>query len=177
MEHILEKKVSKVSNYHQDLLNEELINKILQTHKIQYTEGKYMMCGPQGFMDQAKEILKANGITRDKIKLEAFTINFVTSSDSKDLTSKVTIYEQKKKHTIDMSRDKTILQAAMAENIMLPYSCRSGMCSSCRARCVSGEVKMIDGHLLSDEEVSNGEILTCVSFPVSNNVSISYLND
>lgn len=176
-EHILEKNTSHKSNYHQDLLNEELTTEIMETHMLAYPDGKYMMCGPQGFMDKAKEILANNGIARNQIKLEAFSSNFITSSDAKDLISTVTIYKENKKHQISVAGDKTILQAAMSENIMLPYSCRSGMCSSCKAKCVTGEVKMIEGHFLSDEEVANGDILTCVSFPVSSTVGISFLND
>ncbi|WP_025739646.1 ferredoxin--NADP reductase [Aquimarina pacifica] len=177
IEHILEKKTTDLPNYHQDLLNEDLISEILQKHQLQYTDGKYMMCGPQGFMDTAKEILAKNGITRDKIKLEAFSANFVRSSNAKDLLSNVTIYHDNKKHTLEVPGDKTILQAAMANNIMLPYLCRSGMCSNCKAKCVSGDVKMIDGHLLSEEEVAEGNILTCISFPTTEDVSISFLND
>jgi len=51
------------------------------------------------------------------------------------------------------------------------------MCSSCKAKCVSGSVKMLEGHLLSDEEVAQGDILTCISFPTSEELSISFLND
>ncbi|KAA1248156.1 ferredoxin--NADP reductase [Aquimarina sp. RZ0] len=177
IEHILEKKETELANYHQDLLNQELIDEILKKRGLPYEEGKYMMCGPQGFMDKAKEILAHKGITRKKIMLEAFSSNFITSSDAKDLVSTVTIYQDDKKHTLSISGDKTILQAAMANNIMLPYSCRSGMCNSCKARRVSGEVKMIDGHLLSDQEVEEGNILTCVSFPTTDKVSISFLKD
>ncbi|MBQ4821071.1 ferredoxin--NADP reductase [Aquimarina sp. MMG016] len=177
VEHILEKKKSDKPNYHQDLLNKELIDDILKKHNTAYEDGKYMMCGPQGFMDKAKEILAERGITRDKIKLEAFSANFITSSDAKKLKSSVIIYHDNQKHTLDIGGDKTILQAAMANNIMLPYSCRSGMCSSCKAKCISGTVKMIDGHLLSEEEVAEGHILTCISFPTSDNVSISFIND
>jgi len=177
VEHILEKNSDKSHNYHQDLLNEELVNEILVKYNLKYPEGKYMMCGPQGFMDNAKKILAKNGISRDQIKLEAFKANFVTSSDAKDLVSTVTIYYNNKKHTIDVPGDKTILQAAMANNVLLPYSCRSGMCSSCKAKCLSGKVKMIDGHLLPKEEIDEGNILTCISFPKTKNIGISFIND
>lgn len=177
VEHILEQKKSDKKNHHQDLLNEELLNEILAKHSLTYEVGKYMMCGPQGFMDIAKNILADHGITREKIKLEAFSSNFISPSDAKDLESTVTIYLENKKHTIDVRGDKTILQAAMANNIMLPYSCRSGMCSSCKAKCVSGEVRMIDGHLLSDDELIDGNILTCISFPTTPNVSVSFIKD
>ncbi|TSE09597.1 ferredoxin--NADP reductase [Aquimarina algiphila] len=177
VEHILEKKNSDKPNYHQDLLNKELVDSILKKHHTTYEDGKYMMCGPHGFMDKAKEILLEKGITRDKIKLEAFSTTLITSSDAKKLESSVTIYHDNNKHTLDVKGDKTILQAAMSNNIMLPYSCRSGMCNSCKAKCISGSVKMIDGHFLSEEEVAEGHILTCISFPRSNNVSISFIND
>lgn len=177
VEHILEKKTTQESNYHQDLLNADLINDILKKNKLKYSEGKYMMCGPQGFMDKAKEILAENGISRAQIKLEAFSANLVRSSNAKDLLSKVTIYHENKKHNLKVKGDKTILQAALSDNIMLPYSCRSGMCSSCKAKCISGEVKMIDGHLLPEHEVEEGNILTCISFPISEEIGISFLND
>ncbi|MCK8523362.1 ferredoxin--NADP reductase [Aquimarina sp. D1M17] len=177
VEHILEKNQNDASNYHQDLLNEELTTDILTKHDLQYSDGKYMMCGPPGFMEQAKKILANNGIQRNRIKLEAFKADFVTSSDAKDLLSNVTLYFDNKKHTLDVPGDKTILQAALSNNILLPYSCRSGMCSSCKAKCVTGEVKMIDGHFLSDDEVAEGSILTCVSFPKSSTIGISFMND
>ena len=177
VEHVLEKNEIEIHNYHQDLLNEELTKELLAKHELSFPEGKYMMCGPQGFMDQAKKILGNNGISRDKIKLEAFRFDFVTSSNVKDLVSNVTLYFDNKKHTLNVPGDKTILQAALSNNILLPYSCRSGMCSSCKAKCVTGDIKMIDGHLLSKEEVAEGQVLTCISFPRSQNVGISFMND
>jgi len=61
----------------------------------------------------------------------------------------------------------------MANNILLPYSCRSGMCSTCKASCVSGEIKMTEGHFLEQTEVDKGHILTCVSYPASEKVVIA----
>ncbi len=170
--HILEKVVTPQADYHQDLLNEELVMEIMREYKVSFGDAKYYMCGPQGFMDKAKEILSLKGITRDKIKLEAFNANFITSSNAKDIQSNVSIIYNGEKHTIDVRGDKTILQAAMAKNIMLPYSCRSGMCSSCKASCISGDIKMVDGHLLAEDEVENGYVLTCVSFPRSETVEL-----
>ncbi len=170
--HILEQVLTPQEGYHQDLLNEELVLELMQEQQLSFEEVKYFICGPQGFMDKAKEILSLKGITRDKIKLEAFSSNFITSSNAKDIQSNVTILYNGEKHNIDVRGDKTILQAAMAKNIILPYSCRSGMCSSCKANCISGDIKMVDGHLLSDAEVENGYILTCVSFPRSETVEL-----
>ena len=46
------------------------------------------------------------------------------------------------------------------------------MCSTCKGKCLEGEVKMIDGHLLSESEVESGDILTCISYPVSEKIVI-----
>lgn len=177
VEHLLEKRQSDKPNYHQDLLNKDLVIEILQKHQITFSTHKYMMCGPAGFMEKAKEILTENGISREQIKMEAFTADLISSGDAKDLVSTITVYQEGKKSILDMPGDKTILQAAMANNIILPYSCRAGMCSSCKAKCVSGEVQMTDGHFLSEKEVADGDILTCISYPKSDTVSISFIND
>lgn len=176
-EHVLEKNTSSKPNYHQDLINDELVDYLFTKHKYDYQNCKIMMCGPQGFMNSAKEILYKKNVTRDKIKVEAFRNSLITANDSKNLTSTVVIYKDNKKQIVEIPGDKTILQGAMANNIVLPYSCRSGMCSSCKAKCVNGKVKMIDGHFLSPQEVDEGYILTCISFPTTNNVAVSYLND
>ncbi|GAA3509713.1 phenylacetate-CoA oxygenase/reductase subunit PaaK [Aquimarina addita] len=177
VEHLLEKTQEDKANYHQDLLHEDLIAEIFQKHQITYDNHSYMMCGPAGFMEKAKEILAKNGVSREKIKLEAFTTDVISSDEAKDLISTLTIYQEDKKLTLDVPGDKTILQTAMKNNIILPYSCRAGMCSSCKARCISGKIHMTDGHFLSEEEVAQGNILTCISYPKSDTVSISFLND
>ena len=73
---------------------------------------------------------------------------------------------------IQVGKGKTILQAALDQNMEIPYSCRSGMCSSCKAKCISGQVKMLDGHLLPEAEVNDGYVLTCISFPSSEEVEL-----
>ena len=176
VEHILEHPIT-TSNCHPGLLSAEVVEAIYDKFQLEFPDKKYMMCGPQGFMDKAKEILYDKGITRDQIKLEAFENSLITPSDAKDLQSTVVIFRDNIKESIQVRGDKTILQGALANNITLPYSCRSGMCSSCKAKCVNGTVKMIDGHVMPQSEVDEGYILTCVSFPTSSSVAISYLED
>ncbi len=173
IEHILEKKTNTAPNYNQDLLQESLVTQIFEKYQLSFEDKKYMMCGPQGYMDVAKGILNTKGITRSQIKLEAFSLPLVRSSDATGI-SNVTILHNGNTHELEVPGNKTILQAAMEKNILLPYSCRSGMCSSCLASCNKGEVKMVDGHLLSDEEVDQGNVLVCVCFPVSEHVEIVY---
>lgn len=170
-EHIVSVYDGPNNNYHVGLATHELIDKILLKHDLSYEDHAYMICGPFGYMEKIKEILKDNGITRDKIKLEVFKAPQVKVS-GKDLLSDVTLKYKGEEHLLQVRGNKSILNQAMSDNIVIPYSCRSGMCSSCKATCVEGEVKMTDGHLLTDEDVASGSILTCISYPMSEKVVI-----
>ena len=174
VEHIIssEEDSSKINEkFHTGFLTKELLDNIFERRNLKYEDHTYMICGPFGYMEKVKEILRDNGITRDKIKLEVFKLPEIKLS-GKDLTSEVTIKHQGQEHQLSVRGDKTILQQAMFNNIVIPYSCRSGMCSSCKAKCTEGEVKMIEGHILPENEVNSGTILTCVSYPLSEKVTI-----
>lgn len=163
-------------NYHSGFITEEIIHKIFKKHKVEFSEAhEYMICGPAGFMKTTKDILVANKIPHRLIKIEAFKPPKIKVT-GKNKISKVTIKHLGTDHEIEVPRDKTILQQAMRNNIVLPYSCRSGMCSTCKASCTSGETTMIKGHLLPESEVKEGKILTCVTYPQSDEVTIEIPN-
>ncbi|WP_406683495.1 ferredoxin--NADP reductase [Seonamhaeicola sp. MEBiC1930] len=171
VEHILSKCENCNDNYHSGLVTHELMNTIFSKHNLAYDDHAYMICGPFGYMEKIKEILKDNGIGREKIKLEVFKAPEVKVS-GKELMSNVMLKYKGEKHMLKVRGDKTILNQAMSNNIVIPYSCRSGMCSSCKAKCVEGEVKMTDGHFLTDEDVESGSILTCITYPLTEEVVI-----
>ena len=72
------------------------------------------------------------------------------------------------------SREETILDATLRARPDAPYSCTNGVCGTCRARLVSGEVRMDRNYALEPEEVAAGIVLACQSHPVTDAVSLDY---
>ena len=77
-------------------------------------------------------------------------------------------------YNIETSKDITILELALENDIDAPYSCQGGICSTCLARLVKGSVTMDNNQILTDDEVEEGLILTCQSRITSNQIEISY---
>jgi ring-1,2-phenylacetyl-CoA epoxidase subunit PaaE len=73
-----------------------------------------------------------------------------------------------------MAKNENILEAALKNNIDAPYSCQGGVCSSCIARVTEGKATMIQNQILTENEVSEGLILTCQAHPVSEILNIDY---
>ncbi len=159
-------------NYHNERLNPKLLDNILEKNNMAYNNAKFMLCGPQGFMDGAVEILEKKSVLSHNIMLEAFTADLSKMENEAIEESAVTIKGVGFETPIKVEKGKTILQAALDQKMEIPYSCRSGMCSSCKAKCTSGKVKMLDGHILPEAEVNDGFVLTCVAFPASENVEL-----
>ena len=69
---------------------------------------------------------------------------------------------------------RTVLQAALNANLDAPHACCAGVCSTCRARILEGNVEMLANHALEDYEVARGYVLTCQSVPVSETLVLTY---
>lgn len=142
------------------------------------------ICGPEGMMLTVAEGLKRHGLSEDRIKFELFA----SSQPGRAKTRAVSRQEARRgdmceaKVTLDgttrtftMPKDGTaILDAALANNIDAPWSCKAGVCSTCRAKVLEGEVEMIQNQALEDYEVRAGYVLSCQCVPLSDKVVLSY---
>ena len=76
--------------------------------------------------------------------------------------------------TIKGSKDQTILDAALENDVDAPYSCQGGACATCVGKLVSGRAAMEQNHILTDDEIDDGLVLTCQALPLSNSIYIDY---
>jgi ring-1,2-phenylacetyl-CoA epoxidase subunit PaaE len=76
--------------------------------------------------------------------------------------------------TVKMSKDVSILEAALENTMDAPYACKAGVCSTCRCKVLEGEVEMLTNHALEDYEVEKGYVLSCQSYAVTDTVVVDY---
>jgi ring-1,2-phenylacetyl-CoA epoxidase subunit PaaE len=129
---------------------------------------RYFLCGPEGLMQMVREQLYKAGISAEYITQERFVHSTSPpAGETVEGTSKITLRQWGEEHTFEMARDETILDAGIAEGIDIPYACGTGICNICRAKCCSGEVMMDEDEGLSEEELAEGYVLTCVARPTT----------
>lgn len=143
------------------------------------TNSEYFMCGPEGMMDDVTEALKMVGATKAQIHRESFVSaassegkkedkNAMAKSEAQEIILLVSGDEYK----LTVPPNTFILDAALGAGIDVPYSCQSGLCTACRGKCITGAVTMDEDEGLSEKEIKEGYVLTCVARPITNNVVI-----
>ena len=136
----------------------------------------YIMCGPEGMMKNVEELLDEMSIPKEKVFKESFVAGTIDKKDtgaSGELSTRtVTIVYEDEEHEVEVAPDTTILDAALDMDIDLPYSCQSGLCTACRGKCHSGEVKMDEDEGLSQAEKDQGFVLPCTAHPLTDDVKI-----
>jgi ring-1,2-phenylacetyl-CoA epoxidase subunit PaaE len=159
-----------------DLLN-EIFDSIEPAKKVDDTI--YYLCGPTGMMQSAEEVLKRNGVADKKILKESFFNAELNTAKEQHLAeqkdAEVTIHLDGKIYHITVPHGSTVLEAALDENIRMPYSCQSGLCTACMGKCIEGELMLDAPDGLSDEEIAAGYVLTCVGRPKTAKVVIEIL--
>ncbi|MEO5684057.1 MAG: 1,2-phenylacetyl-CoA epoxidase subunit PaaE [Chitinophagaceae bacterium] len=147
----------------------------------------FFLCGPESMIFTVKDYLEAKGVDKTQIHFELFTPPgqvkslvatggpLIAENVFQGKASKVNILLDGVSFGFDLSYNgQSILDAALATGADLPYACKGGVCASCRAKLVSGEVMMDNNYALEPDELNNGYILTCQSHPRSEKISIDF---
>ncbi len=141
------------------------------------------ICGPGPMMDAAESALAAAGVAPSRIMIERFTVGRMTEAqaavareiEQKAAGFQVQLVLEGRKRTLTFDPDKgSILENARAAGMPAPFACKAGVCATCRAKLVTGDVAMTANYGLSKEEVAQGYVLTCQAIPLSASVVLDY---
>jgi ring-1,2-phenylacetyl-CoA epoxidase subunit PaaE len=178
-----------MSREHQDI---DLFNGRLDGEKVSQLLERWMspslidyafVCGPQDMTESVIAALQAKGVAKDHIKFELFgspagpralrTGQEARRAPGDHCELTIVLDGLTRSITIEKNRD-SLLDSALAQGVELPYSCKGGVCSTCRCKVVEGEVDMDANFALEDYEVARGFVLSCQSFPVTDRVLIDF---
>jgi ring-1,2-phenylacetyl-CoA epoxidase subunit PaaE len=137
------------------------------------------VCGPAPMMDAAEAALLEAGVARERIHVERFGTPAPSGAPravaaDAPAARVVIVVDGKERHLRVPYDGMAILDAGLAAGANLPYACKGGVCCTCRARVLEGEVRMEKNYTLEAHEIADGFVLTCQSHPVSERVVVSY---
>ncbi len=140
------------------------------------------LCGPEEMVFSVKGQLEKMNIDPKKIHFELFTtgkkkkvIVQNTASISNEVKSKITIKQDGLSFDFDLGFEgDSILEAALKHGADLPFACKGGVCCTCKAKLIEGEVEMDVNYGLEQEEIEHGFVLTCQSHPTTEKVVIDF---
>jgi ring-1,2-phenylacetyl-CoA epoxidase subunit PaaE len=161
---------------------DQLNNRLVDFKKID----EFFICGPELMITEVKEWLEKKEIDSKRIHFELFNVPGQAMSTGlskieppKDKVegkiSSITIKQDGVSFNFDLAYNaESILDAAIGQGVDLPFSCKGGVCSTCRAKLIEGKIEMAHNYALEPDELEMGFILTCQSHPRSQLVSIDF---
>ena len=143
------------------------------------------ICGPEGLIDAAQGALQAAGVAKECIHAERFVSSNATKTiapraDSiraegqKALKYSLRVVVDGKSHAMQLGDEHTILDTALQAGLDLPYACKGGVCCTCRAKVIEGQVSMDKNYTLEPWEIEKGFVLTCQARCQTPQVVVSY---
>ena len=160
------------------------VNKIHQLSKLINLDGvdEFFLCGPEEMIFSVKDFLAGWGIKKEKVHFELFTTptkentkiyKAVKQVENEGSEVHLTVDGRSYEFMLDYNSN-TVLDAGLAQGIDLPFACKGGVCCSCKAKLLEGEVEMEANYGLEDSEVKDGYILTCQSHPRTKKIVVDY---
>ncbi len=141
---------------------------------------RYHICGPIEMIKSVKATLTAKGVDKTHIKNEIFAATkrknapAVKTHDTVEKMVEVNIMLDGSQHRFQATAGQAVLQTALANNLDVPFSCQSGICSTCRCKILAGSGTMAVNNVLEDYEVRAGYALSCQLVPDTDSISVSY---
>ena len=144
------------------------------------------LCGPESMISEVSRGLRSEGIEKANIHYELFGSSAEAAAEAVkkhhertekygELFSSVTLMSGGRRVNFDLAADgENLLDAGIDNGVDLPFSCKGGVCATCKAKLIEGEVEMDLSHGLEQYEIDKGFILTCQAHPVSEKVVVDF---
>jgi ring-1,2-phenylacetyl-CoA epoxidase subunit PaaE len=156
----------------------ELFQHWLRVENVDYA----FICGPEDMMHGVSNALQEAGMPKERIRIELFAAGAAKSerkpraatAEARHQTE-VTVIMDGSHATFTMDKDKeSLLDAGLRAGIDMRYSCKGGVCSTCRCKVLEGQIDMDVNYALEDYEVARGFVLSCQSFPVTDRIVVDF---
>ncbi len=146
------------------------------------TADAFFLCGPEEMIFSVRNWLLSKDVDRRNIHFELFNTSTINTSQKTNqpiqtnaAASHITVKLDGRSFQFDLSfNSSSILDAALKTGADLPYACKGGVCTTCKAKLLQGKVEMDVNYGLEPEEVEQGFILTCQSHPLTENVVVDF---
>lgn len=160
----------------------ELTKRLLDLHAVD----EFFLCGPEAMISEVSRGLRAAGIAEERIHYELFAASAADAAvrlarreerarKLAGMVAQVTVTVDGRETRFELTADgENILDGALDNGVDLPFACKGGVCATCKARLLEGEVDMDINHALAPEELAAGYILTCQSHPVTDRVVVDF---
>ena len=140
----------------------------------------WWLCGPFGMVTDAIEVLRERGVAAERIHRELFWVDEMPPEPRREErciegpSSEVTVVLDGRATTVTVAEGDTVLEGAQRVRPDLPFACKGGVCGTCRARVIEGEVTMRRNFALEPAELAAGFVLTCQSLPASPKLEVTF---
>ena len=186
--HVLSQPASDWKGLSGRLNKDRVYDLILDLFMVDEFQKGYYLCGPEGLMLAAQDAMEAHAIDPRHIFQEHFVghtfeadLEKAMDTESKEGSAtdpppshSVSILLDEERYEVEVKPGQSILDAALAEGLDAPYSCKGGVCTTCMGRLLKGEITHSSAVILLDSEKEKGIVLTCQAQPVSDDVEIEY---
>lgn len=141
------------------------------------------LCGPGGLIEEARATVVRLGVPAERLHVEYFSVEglpvaarprprAVATDEAPVATAAITLHGAH--HEVPVRAGETIVDAGLRAGLEMPYSCRGGMCCTCRARLMEGKVEMDLNYSLEPWETEAGYVLTCQAHPTTDRVALDF---
>ncbi|WP_185173876.1 1,2-phenylacetyl-CoA epoxidase subunit PaaE [Rothia nasimurium] len=168
-------------------IDDEKLNALLD-HVIQVDKAdEWFLCGPFELVQLCRDTLAERGVREEDVRFELFTTGRPEDAPAGQQGRAVQADPSGANYSISFTLDgtsssvespisanETLLNAALRVRADVPFACAGGVCGTCRAKVVSGDVKMEENYALEKDEVEAGYILTCQTRPCSDAVTVDF---